>query len=251
MKKFLQSKLCIVWFLVGLSVRLATCSENEGLTVWKCSNTRCNRLNRSDTEDCKMCQTKKGADKMDYTTTVNSETGESQTESVWKCPNILCNRENRSDAHACNICQANKDASAEEYFSSENGEDATNDDSKDTTATLFLCFVLIFCFAILGGVQLAIVKQQRTSYQGLEGAPLIADNANLQTVIEVNEEEEEHRLPPDSRDYATEVCRSVCLGAVCCAAWIIVPYYHCKERRQRRRENNLTRSQELLRKLYW
>eukprot|EP01083_Nonionella_stella_P097203 273204_1 len=128
--------------------------------------------------------------------------------------------------------------------------EGTNEGSRESTATLFFCFVLFICLAILGGVQFAIFKHHRTVYQGFEDAHLIEDNDNPETIIEV-EEEEGHRLPPDSRDYATEVCRSVCLGAVCCAAWIIVPYYHCKERRQRRRENNLTRSQELLRKLYW
>eukprot|EP01083_Nonionella_stella_P107591 311818_1 len=129
-------------------------------------------------------------------------------------------------------------------------KEGTNEGSRESTATLFFCFVLFICLAILGGVQFAIFKHHRTVYQGFEDAHLIEDNDNPETIIEV-EEEEGHRLPPDSRDYATEVCRSVCLGAVCCAAWIIVPYYHCKERRQRRRENNLTRSQELLRKLYW
>eukprot|EP01083_Nonionella_stella_P187316 687959_1 len=128
--------------------------------------------------------------------------------------------------------------------------EGTNEGSRESTATLFFCFVLFICLAILGGVQFAIFKHHRTVYQGFEDAHLIEDNDNPETIIEV-EEEEGHRLPPDSRDYATEVCRSVCLGAVCCAAWIIVPYYHWKERRQRRRENNLTRSQELLQKLYW
>eukprot|EP01083_Nonionella_stella_P187314 687956_1 len=129
-------------------------------------------------------------------------------------------------------------------------KEGTNEGSRESTATLFFCFVLFICLAILGGVQFAIFKHHRTVYQGFEDAHLIEDNDNPETIIEV-EEEEGHRLPPDSRDYATEVCRSVCLGAVCCAAWIIVPYYHWKERRQRRRENNLTRSQELLQKLYW
>eukprot|EP01084_Bolivina_argentea_P195029 334679_1 len=117
-------------------------------------------------------------------------------------------------------------------------------------AVSLICCLCLFCLASIVGVQRIIFTQHSSEYQSLEYEPLTDEQVNTDTVIEVNEEEE-HRLPPDSRDYATEVCRSVCLASVCCAAWIIVPYYHCKERRQRRRENNLTRSQELLQKLYW
>eukprot|EP01083_Nonionella_stella_P247284 857546_1 len=130
---------------------------------------------------------------------------------------------------------------------SENREktDENTDDSMGILAVSLICCLCLFCLASIVGVQRIIFTQHSSEYQSLEYEPLTDEQVNTDTVIEVNEEEE-HRLPPDSRDYATEVCRSVCLASVCCAAWIIVPYYHWKERRQRRRENNLTRSQELL-----
>eukprot|EP01083_Nonionella_stella_P247285 857547_1 len=130
-------------------------------------------------------------------------------------------------------------------INSVDGKKENADDSMGILAVSLICCLCLFCLASIVGVQRIIFTQHSSEYQSLEYEPLTDEQVNTDTVIEVNEEEE-HRLPPDSRDYATEVCRSVCLASVCCAAWIIVPYYHWKERRQRRRENNLTRSQELL-----
>eukprot|EP01083_Nonionella_stella_P130169 395013_1 len=238
-------------------------TEVDGKPLWKCSDPLCNHPNMFYLDKCDICQRKKDTETMEYSEapTINGEadvdTMEYTTSStrngytevdgkpLWKCSDPLCNHPNMFYLDKCDICQRKKESDEHPYDIVSVEEDktdkrvtnlplvhtvnfATNDDTGDTTATLFLCFLFIFCLAIFGGVQLAVFKQQRATYQSLEDAALIEENVNPQTVIEVHEEEEEeeHRLPPDSRDYATEVCRSVCLASVCCAAWIIVPYYH-------------------------